>query len=69
MAKVNAFSLIQTSLEISIGGATFYFSTDGVEECPEGPHLSIPFFTTALGLVGSTCSLIGIFIYKTYMRE
>merc|ERR1719456_2191896 len=69
VAKVNAFSLIQTSLGISIGGATFYFYTDGVSEYPEGPHFSIPFFTTVLGMVGSVCSLIGIVIYKTYMRE
>ncbi len=61
--------MIQTSLGISIGGATFYFSTGGVEVGPEGPHFSIPFFTTALGLVGSTCNLIGIVIYKTHMRE
>jgi len=69
IAKVNAFFLIQTSLGVSIGGASFYFYTDSPEEYPEGPHFSMEFFTSALGVVGGVCSLIGIYTYQQYMRE
>merc|ERR1719230_297959 len=53
IAKVNAFFLIQTSLGFSIGGAAFYFYTDTADKYPEGPHFSMQFFTSVLGVVGS----------------
>merc|ERR1719324_1163412 len=37
IAKVNAFSLIQTSLSLSSGGAGFYFMMDTPTQYPEGP--------------------------------
>jgi len=69
IAKVNAFFLIQTSLSINIGGASFYFYTDTAEQYPDGPHFSMTFYTTVLGVVGSVCSLIGIFLYQKYMQK
>jgi hypothetical protein len=68
-AKVNAFFLLQTSLGFSIQGALFYFYTDTVDQYPEGPHFSVEFFTSAIGGVGSVCSLIGIFSYNRYMKN
>merc|ERR1719321_2626790 len=69
IAKINAFFLVQTSLGIGIGGATFYFYTDTPEQYPEGPHFSVQFFTTVLGLVTSLFSLAGLFIYNKYMHD
>jgi folate/biopterin transporter len=69
VAKVNAFFLLQTSLGFSIGGASFYFYTDTPEQYPEGPHFSIEFFSSVLGVVGSICSLIGIYSYQRWMRD
>jgi len=66
IAKVNAFFLIQTSLGFSIGGASFYFFTDNKAQYPEGPHFSMEFFTSVLGVIGSICSLIGIYSYQKY---
>jgi hypothetical protein len=66
IAKVNAFFLIQTSLGFSIGGAAFYFYTDTPEQYPEGPHFSMEFFTSVLGVIGSLCSLVGIFTYQRF---
>lgn len=66
IAKVNAFFLIQTSLGVSIGGASFYFYVDTPEQYPEGPHFSMEFFTSVLGVVGSICSLLGIYMYQKY---
>merc|ERR1719235_1591909 len=69
IAKVNAFFLIQTSLGFSIGGASFYFFTDTKEMYPEGPHFSMEFYTSVLGVVGSVCSLIGIYSYQRWMKD
>jgi len=69
IAKVNAFFLVQTSLGFSVGGASFYFFTDGPAQYPEGPHFSMVFFTSVLGTVGSICSLIGIFSYQRCMKD
>jgi len=69
IAKVNAFFLLQTSLGFSVGGASFYFYTDGPEQYHDGPHFSMKFYTSVLGVVGSVCSLIGIWTYQRYMRE
>jgi len=66
IAKVNAFFLIQTSLGISIGGASFYFFTDNEDQYPEGPHFSKEFFVSVLGVLGSVCSLIGVCSYQRY---
>lgn len=69
IAKMNAFFLVQTSLGLSIGGATFYFYTDGPKQYKDGPHFSIQFFTTVLGLVTSFCSLVGLMLYNRYMKD
>jgi hypothetical protein len=67
IAKVNAFFLIQTSVGLSIGGASFYFYTDTPEQYPEGPHFSMEFFTSVMGTIGSICSMIGIYSYQKYV--
>jgi len=69
IAKVNAFFLVQTSLGFSVGGATFYFFTDGPQQYPEGPHFSMVFYTSVLGVIGAICSLIGIFSYQRFMKD
>mmetsp|Transcript_25110 Transcript_25110/g.44641 ORF Transcript_25110/g.44641 Transcript_25110/m.44641 type:complete len:629 (-) Transcript_25110:122-2008(-) len=67
IAKVNAFTLIQTLFSMSIEGATFYFFTDGPEQYPEGPHFSDWFYTTAIGLVASLTAILGIVIFNLYL--
>mmetsp|Transcript_109961 Transcript_109961/g.290120 ORF Transcript_109961/g.290120 Transcript_109961/m.290120 type:complete len:492 (-) Transcript_109961:113-1588(-) len=67
IAKFNAFSLIQTALSLSTGGASFYFYTDTAEMYPEGPHFSEFFYNSVMGTAGSVCSLLGIFLYQRYM--
>jgi folate/biopterin transporter len=69
IAKFNAFSLVQTSLKLSTGGASFYFYTDSVAAFPDGPHFSEFFYNSVLGTVGAVCSLFGIFCYQRYMKS
>mmetsp|Transcript_14394 Transcript_14394/g.27192 ORF Transcript_14394/g.27192 Transcript_14394/m.27192 type:complete len:555 (+) Transcript_14394:1-1665(+) len=67
IAKVNAFTLIQTLFSMSIEGATFYFFTDGPEQYPDGPHFSDWFYTTAIGLVAAGTAILGIVLFNLYL--
>lgn len=69
IAKFNAFSLIQTSLSMSMGAAAYYFFTDTPEQYPEGPHFSQFFFNTVMGTAGAVFSLLGIYYYQRYMSH
>jgi hypothetical protein len=69
IAKVNAFFLVQTSMGFSISGAAFYFYTDTPEQYADGPHFSVEFLTSVLGIIGSVCSLIGIMTYQKYASD
>lgn len=69
IAKFNAFSLIQTSLSMHMGGAAFYFFTDTPEQYPEGPHFSEFFFNSVMGTAGAVFSLLGIYCYQRYMSN
>eukprot|EP00747_Dinoflagellata_sp_TGD_P148456 gnl/TRDRNA2_/TRDRNA2_176925_c0_seq1.p1 gnl/TRDRNA2_/TRDRNA2_176925_c0~~gnl/TRDRNA2_/TRDRNA2_176925_c0_seq1.p1 ORF type:complete len:606 (+),score=111.32 gnl/TRDRNA2_/TRDRNA2_176925_c0_seq1:132-1820(+) len=64
IAKVNAFTLIQGCMSVSIQGASFYFMVDNVDQYPEGPHFSTSFYNVVLPLVGSIMSLVGIWFYN-----
>lgn len=64
IAKVNAFGTIQSSLSLSLGSASFFFMMDTPAQYPDGPHFSVEFVSLVLPLVGSFCSIIGIYIYN-----
>merc|ERR1719335_802908 len=65
---MNLLFFLQTSLAISIEGATFYFFTDDSSEYPDGPQFSIWFYTTGVGLVASVCNILGMIIYNAKMK-
>mmetsp|Transcript_56383 Transcript_56383/g.132218 ORF Transcript_56383/g.132218 Transcript_56383/m.132218 type:complete len:563 (+) Transcript_56383:140-1828(+) len=69
IAKVNLFFLLQTACSLNIGGATFYFYTDTMEQYPEGPHFTMEFYTSVLGVTGSLCSMAGVYTYQKYMTK
>jgi hypothetical protein len=64
IARVNAFGLIQMSLALSFGGASFYFAMDNEKAYPEGPHFSKQFYSMILPLVGSAFTIFGITVYN-----
>lgn len=69
IAKVQTFIIIQNICTLSLSTVTFFFYTDTAEQYPEGPHFSITFYVTVMGLVGSVCALIGNFTYQLWMKE
>eukprot|EP00392_Amoebophrya_sp_AT5.2_P005391 g5400.t1 len=68
IANMNFFTFLQTSMSMSIEGATFYFFTDTGREYPEGPHFSIWFYTTGIGIVASIFNLVGMVIYNQELK-
>mmetsp|Transcript_53783 Transcript_53783/g.125089 ORF Transcript_53783/g.125089 Transcript_53783/m.125089 type:complete len:603 (+) Transcript_53783:69-1877(+) len=65
IAKMNAFNFIYAVMSLSIDAASFYFFTDTPEQYPEGPHLSVFFFTTIRGAVQFGFSFLGIYSYQS----
>ncbi|CAD7925222.1 unnamed protein product [Amoebophrya sp. A120] len=68
IANMNFFTFLQTAMSMSIEGATFYFFTDSEEEYPDGPHFSIWFYTTGIGIVASVFNLVGMLIYNQRLK-
>uniref|UniRef100_A0A7S1RWT4 Folate/biopterin transporter n=1 Tax=Alexandrium catenella TaxID=2925 RepID=A0A7S1RWT4_ALECA len=64
IAKMNAFNFMYSIMSLSTDAASFYFFTDTVEQYPEGPHLSVFFFTTVRGAVQFAFSFLGIYTYQ-----
>lgn len=61
------FFFLQSVSTISLDGGTFYFFTDDAGAYPMGPHFSIWFYTSGLGVAASTCGLLGLAIYNQFM--
>jgi len=66
---MNAFFFLQSSSAISVEGGSFYFFTDDPTSFPLGPHFSVWFYTTGLGLAGNACGLLGLWAYGRYMTR
>lgn len=65
---MNCYFFIQTALTLNMEGAMFYFFTDGPKQYPNGPHFSIMFYTTGLGVILGFCNLVGIWTYNNFGR-
>mmetsp|Transcript_25623 Transcript_25623/g.74070 ORF Transcript_25623/g.74070 Transcript_25623/m.74070 type:complete len:606 (+) Transcript_25623:70-1887(+) len=64
IAKMNAFNYLSAVFSLSIDAAAFYFFTDTPEQYPEGPHLSVFFYTTARGAVQFAFAFVGVYTYQ-----
>ena len=69
IAKFSIFTLLQTSLHLSISGPAFYFLTDDEEQFPGGPHFSPFFYNSCLGCVGSIMTLVGLYTYNRFSTK
>jgi len=68
-AKIQTFFIIQNMFTISIESASFFFFTDNNIQYPEGPHFSLFFYITVLGITGSLCGFFGIVFYNIFMKD
>lgn len=66
---MNAFFFLQSTSTISVEGGAFYFFTDDSASYPMGPHFSVWFYTTGLGLVASAFGIMGLWIYNHFMAH
>ena len=66
IAKFSVFTLVQTSLHLSVSAPAFYFLTDDEEEFPQGPHFSPLFYNSCLGCIGGMMTLVGLYSYNRF---
>ena len=66
---MNAFFFLQSTSTISVEGGAFYFFTDDASSYPMGPHFSVWFYTTGLGLAASCFGIMGLWIYNHFMTN
>ena len=66
---MNAFFFLQSTSTISVEGGAFYFFTDDSTSYPMGPHFSVWFYTTGLGLAASGFGIMGLWIYNHFMTH
>eukprot|EP00438_Fugacium_kawagutii_P003481 Skav218362 [mRNA] locus=scaffold2066:70840:72486:+ [translate_table: standard] len=66
---MNAFFFLQSTSTISVEGGAFYFYTDDSASYPMGPHFSVWFYTTGLGLVASAFGIMSLWIYNHFMTN
>jgi MFS family permease len=69
MFRVALFQVLIAVFSPSIGGALDFFYTAGPECLPNGPHFSYSFFTSIVGIIGISMSLLGIFVYELTLTE
>lgn len=63
------FFVLQSSLQWSAEGASFYFKTDDNTKYLEGPHFSPIFVTSFMNFTESRFRVLGIYTDKQYCRE
>ena len=69
IGRLNAFFFLQSTSTISLEGGAFYFFTDDSTSYPMGPHFSVWFYTTGLGIAASFFGIMGLGVYSTFMTD
>lgn len=68
IGKMNTFFMLQSACAISVEGGAFYFYTNNARSYPEGPHFSMFFYTTVIGICVGICNLLGMFSYQLWFK-
>lgn len=66
IGKICLFFFLQSALNPSIGGAAFYFFTDGPEQYPDGPNFGAEFYISVVGSVSCVANICGVLLFDRY---
>jgi BT1 family len=69
IAKVQTWVILQNMCSLPFGSAAFRFYTDTALQYPEGPHFSIFFYVTVMGLLGTALYFLGVATYTLLMTR
>ena len=61
---LSAFFFLQSTSTISWEGGAFCLFTDDSSSYPMGPHFSVWFYTTGLGMAASIFGIVGLWVYS-----
>lgn len=68
-AKFVCYAMTASMFTIAHESASFLFYTDSPEQYPEGPHFSVYFYVTGMGLLGCAVATIGTWLYNLFLSE
>jgi hypothetical protein len=69
IAKVQCFVIAQNMFSVSLDAAVFFFYTDDASQYPEGPHFSVFFYVTVMGVVACVVAIVGTLAYDAFMTQ
>lgn len=69
VARILTYIILQNMFSIDFSAAVFFFYTDDASQFPEGPHFSVYFYVTVMGIIGVVFMIVGIFTYALLMHE
>lgn len=69
IAKIQTFVILYHMFSIDLSNAVFFFYTDNETQYPEGPHFSIFFYVTIMGVINVLFAFIGIMSYNMFMKH
>lgn len=69
IGRMNTYFVLQNACAVSIEGGAFYFYTNDAKAYPEGPHFSMFFYTTVVGLVASVFGILGMALYQCWLKD
>lgn len=69
IARIMTFVILQNMFSFDLDSGAFFFYTDNATQYPQGPHFSIFFYVTVMGVLSIVLGIVGTFIYMLVMRE
>lgn len=69
VARILTYIILQSMFSIDFGTAVFFFYTDDATQFPQGPHFSVYFYVTVMGIIGVVFMIVGIVSYALLMHE
>jgi hypothetical protein len=67
IARIMTFVILQNMFSFDLDTAAFFFYTDNAAQYPEGPHFSIFFYVTVMGMLSIVLGIVGTLIYFLVM--
>ncbi len=69
IARIMTFIILQNLFSFDLDTAAFFFYTDNATQYPGGPHFSIFFYVTVMGILSIVLGLVGTLLYMALMSD
>lgn len=69
IARIMTFVILQNMFSFDLDAGAFFFYTDNVTQYPQGPHFSVFFYVTVMGMLSIVLGIVGTLIYMLVMSD